>query len=270
VPGVAYNLIEATSPDPEQVIQLNVVPNTADLPTATPAGYALGDLVRLETGVILDNNSHRVPDGTPVEFVLAYQGENIPSLEVSVTTSAGTARTEIALDRLGLLTITAQSPPARTSQIIQLNVQEGIPAAVTLIAPTPVPSPTLAPSPTAPAVTPTATPTAPGETQPTQSRDLDLSDLLTGLVGVMLTAGAGYADAARRGRSEQFKVRCALGAIVGGLLAYNYLALRLPGAVDAVRLLDSWAPLIAAALGGAAGVLGVLLVDRKGWGTSGR
>ncbi len=71
----------------------------------------MNDTISVTTGVILDANGHAVPDDTPVEFSLGYPGE-LPST-ARAGTQDGMASISTTLGRLGLLTITAQSEPAR-------------------------------------------------------------------------------------------------------------------------------------------------------------
>ena len=77
----------------------------------------------VQTEIISDLNGNQVPDGTPVEFILSYQGENIPSLELTTTTTEGVARIAETLNRGGALEVRVESLSARTSEIIVLNVQ---------------------------------------------------------------------------------------------------------------------------------------------------
>jgi beta-N-acetylhexosaminidase len=255
VPGIGYDLIKATGPDPNQIIQLTVSKGAETSTQApTPQGYVIGDVVRLSTGIILDTNGHPVPDGTPVEFSLGYPGENIP-LVLDAETGDGWAQSTLTLDRLGLLTIAARSDPARTSQILQLDVQEGIPAFVTVIAPTKAPSDTPAPT-----VTPELTPTE--ATQATSSgapggpstRRLGLWDLLLGLLSVGLVTWGGNRAAERWLGRDLSGHRRPMLAILGGLLGYNYLALSFPGSLGIIHSLGA----LATPLAGALGVMAIL------------
>ncbi len=270
VPGIGYDLITATSPDPNQVIRLHVRPEGEGqgaegeiTPVPEPIGFTRGDRVVLETGVVVDRNGHPVPDGTPVEFLLAYAGEVAP-VEIEVTTEGGVARTALVLDRIGLLTIRAQSGSARTSEILQLDVQEGVEAFVTVIAPTPVPTQTLAPTPTPLALTPTAVvePTPTPEPAEARGAGLGLTGLVFGLMGVML-AGVGSYLLPWAGKGvSRLRVRRLWVTVVAGLLAYNYVALGFPGAEGWLASFGLAAGLLAAMVGGLLGLLGLWLV---GW-----
>ena len=108
-------------------------------------------MVEINTAIIFDHNANPVPDGTPVEFMLSYQSEGAVSMHNAVTVG-GAGSVRVTLDRLGVLNIEAISEPARLSEILQLNVQEGI---VTVITPTTVPTGTPAPTSTPVEQTPT-------------------------------------------------------------------------------------------------------------------
>jgi beta-N-acetylhexosaminidase len=119
VPGIGYDLISATKPDPTQVISLSL-----DLPESTPAAgdqtpeptpvptFKVGDTIPLKTGMILDRNRHVVPDGTPVRFLFTTGGEQDVAQSVDTVTSKGVARASYLIERSGLLDISATSDPA--------------------------------------------------------------------------------------------------------------------------------------------------------------
>ncbi|MEW6567394.1 MAG: glycoside hydrolase family 3 N-terminal domain-containing protein [Chloroflexota bacterium] len=262
VPGIGYDLIEATSPDPDQVITLQAhAAGSEETPEPPAIGYTVGDVIHLTTGVIIDHNGHPVPDGTVVEFSLQYTGEGVTPMVLRATTVRGVAETNLTLERLGLLTISATSDPARASQILQVNVQEGIPAFVTVIAPTPVPT---VPVPEASAV-PTSSPTPEGGTGGSGQGGeggLGLLDLMLGLLTIGLMAAAGDQIGHRRSSAAGARVRWLLCSAVGGLLAYNYLALGLPGGA-VLRSALGWGA--AVMVGGAGGLVGIGVAWMWGW-----
>jgi len=260
VPGIGYDLIEATSPNPDQVIPLTAYVDEEEVASEDhPPELLVGDLIPVETGVILDVNAHPVPDGTVVEFILTHQGENIPPVIIKSTTMDGVARISLQLDRPGLLTISARSDPARNSETFQLNVQGDLQAIATPISPTLVPTVTLLPTTTT--SLPTST-TVVGieETSSREERSVDMGifDLLLGILGVAMVAGAGYISAERREVPLSGRVRSTLLPIVCGLVGYNYLALNLPGS-DV--FLQSMGALAGMALALAAGVGGLLIAQ---------
>jgi beta-N-acetylhexosaminidase len=268
VPGIGYDIIQATGPDPDQVIPLTVrAAGAIETPEATPAtpatgpeeGFVVGDVVLVETGAIVDTNGHLVPDGTPVEFVLTYQGESLP-VSLSAETVGGVAQTNVTLDGLGVLSIVCQSDPARVSQVVQLNVQEGVPAFPTVIAPTVEPTETVAPSPTALSATETPQSAAPPNSAQNPRSGLGAADFILGMlaVGWISWAGSQLGTTEERNSRKGAIPRQALYAAVGGLIGYNYLALSLPGARELVGWMGIVAPPLAAALGGG---IAMLLAD---------
>jgi beta-N-acetylhexosaminidase len=238
VPGIGYDLISATAPDPEQVISLSVdlptgptpegaiipTPNETDVtstPETTPAPLflRLGDTIAVRTGVIIDHNKRPVPDGTVVRFVLS-QGESGLIQQVEAVTSSGVATANFPLNQAGLIEIHATSEPARVSNTIQLTVtSEG--TTVIIITPTPVET----------TASPVPTPT------PRIINDPEvISDgypTFFGWLLVMLVMASGIALAYWLGiqfAEVRWAVRWSLLVMLGGLVVYNYLTLDMPGA----------------------------------------
>jgi beta-N-acetylhexosaminidase len=236
VPGIAYDLIDALSPDPDQVIDLSVALESETLGTPGEVGFRVNDRISVTTGVILDANGHAVPDGTPVEFSLGYPGE-LPS-NAKAGTHDGMARIGTSLGRLGLLTITAQSEPARASNVVQLNVQENMPAFVTVIAPTAVPTLTVEPAGIDATPTPGGAGGSGGARGARQGRGIGA--LAIGLVGAAIVAAL-----AHRSRTSGVTIergRLALVTLVVSLLGYNYIALGFPGAAAVTKVFGVLAP----------------------------
>ncbi len=227
VPGIGYDLISATAPDPKQVISLSL-----DLPKATPVPEAtltveptvaplfrVGDTISLRTGAIVDHNQRLVPDGTVVRFTLS-QGESGLIQQVEAVTSLGVAAAAFRLDQPGLIEIHASSEPAKVSDTIQLNVtKEG--ATVIIITPTNIVTPEPTQTPPAPTPTPTPSPLVTTKGYPTFWGWLLV--LMVMAAGVMLTywLASQIVDA-------RWSVRWALLVLAGGLITYNYLALGFP------------------------------------------
>jgi beta-N-acetylhexosaminidase len=272
VPAIDYDLIEALAPDPDQVIQLQIVGDQAGIETEeTAGGYGVGDVINVKTSVIRDLNGNPVPDGTIVRFDLVYQSDPNTVTAFEATTTAGEARTDIALDRIGQLTITAESDPARTSELLQLNVQEGVRAFVTVIAPTALPTapvePTETPQPASPtpipdaAVSPDAEPPAVAENE----RGYGALQLVLGVMGLGLVAVVGLI--ARRNwhpLAEVSEARIVLTSVVAGLLVYNYLALGLPGSEILENALGMITPMFLSMVGAAVGVAMAYLARKVG------
>jgi len=249
VTGIGYDLIEALKPDPNQTIGLTIKGESSENgSTPTPAGFQQGNLVTLQSSVVVDSNGHRVPDDTPVEFILSYQGENL-SQTVDAETTDGVAETTFRLDRLGLLTIQARSDPALRSSVLQLNVQEGVAAFPTVFAPTPLPSNTPPATDTPGPATATPPDEPPGSSGPVSSGGMGLMVFLGGLLGAVVVGAAGYGIAApvRLGAS---RIRAGLVAVVGALVGYNFLALGLPGSDWVLKGMGEAGGLLAALVGG--------------------
>lgn len=156
IPATGYDLITATSPDPNQVIRLVLdVPTSTTTPQATPEipQYRIGDTINIRTDVILDHNGHPVPDETIVRFTMLLNQEGGGILEqIESTTLGGIARASFRLTRAGRIEIRASSEPALVSEVLQLDVSERSPAIVTVLVPQTVPS--TPPPPTPPTPTP--------------------------------------------------------------------------------------------------------------------
>jgi beta-N-acetylhexosaminidase len=237
IPGVGYDLGKVMTPDPEQIIPLSLdyqpiaaVPTAIDPVTLTPEPTAIplfqaGDMIAVRTGTILDHNGHPVPDGTIARFTMSILGEGggVIDQKESITLD-GIGRTSFKLDKPGLLEIRAASEPAAISEILQLDVSQGIPAAVTVMAP----------------MTPGALEPTPEITSTPQS----LSPItLTGdgyprsggwLLVMFLLASSGWLSywTGQTLHSRRWGLRWALCVLLGGLTAYNYLAMGLPGSND--------------------------------------
>lgn len=240
VPGINYDLISATAPDPDQVISLSYDrPSTAPTPQAsatvggqgtgassptpspTPVIYKVGDTIAVQTGVIIDHNKRPVPDGTVVRFVLSQNDSGLTQ-QVETVTTAGVAAANFRLDQPGLIEIRASSEPAKVSDTIQLNVtNEG--ATVIIITPTSAetPAPVLA--------TPTPRPSGSAGTLVTSNGYPTFAGWM--LVVLVMLAGIGLTYWLGIQFTEvRWAVRWALLVMLGGLFIYNYLALDMPGA----------------------------------------
>ena len=148
ISGIAYNLINATSPNPDQLIEL-IVENPLTIIQGTEekeavngelAGFKLGDNLPIRTGIILDQNNNPVPDGTVVKFMLSEQGENLTIQQIESTTEQGIARASFILQVPGRQEIRAITEPALNSQILLIDISEGNEAIISAITPTPVPT----------------------------------------------------------------------------------------------------------------------------------
>jgi len=224
-------------------------------------GYSVGDLVQLETGIIRDKNGHPVPDRTPVDFMINQQSEDAPALTMSSFTVDGSASISLALERTGLITVSAQSGSAHLSETLQLNVQLGVPAQATVISPTRVPTATSEPTRTPATASPTPGSAGdPGTGSDKETYAFGWTELILGLFSVAIVGVVGYYMAGFGLLSDRIRVRCALIGVVAALLGYNYFALQLPGSKT---LMDLLGPFAGFGLGLLAGGLG--LISIQGW-----
>jgi beta-N-acetylhexosaminidase len=230
---VNYDLITKTSPDPSQLIPLALDEIVEITPTATGEAlvtpeptnvplFRIGDTIAVRAGPILDQNGHIVPDGTVVRFSMNTREGTGGILNVETTTTIdGISRASFVIDKPGTVEISVASELAVNSVVLRIDASdEG--AAVVIV----TPQVTTTPAP----MTPTATPTP-------------VSDLITSegyprigvwlLVLLALFGGALLSYwAVSRIVSTQWGLRWALCIFLGGLLAYNYLALGFPGAAN--------------------------------------
>ncbi len=231
VPGAGYDLPTALSPDPDQVISLTVdIPEGPPLaggvtPTPPPAiTFKVGDTIPLHTGIIRDHNHNQVPDGTPVRFIFTRTGDTPSIQQIDTVTGQGIARAEFRIDGPGLLEIRVEASPARTSDLIRLDVTRGESAGITAIAP-PTATPTTTPTPTyTPSPTPTSEP-LPAQVETSYPR---FQDWFLALI-IALAGGVGVYFAGIRWGTIRWALRWGLCAVLGGIAAFTYIAIGLPG-----------------------------------------
>ena len=244
IPAVEYDLIVQTSPDPNQVIplqldqtqesEIDVVDTVTPEPTPTPF-YKIGASISVRAGPIIDRNNHLVPDGTVVRFTMSTRDETGSILkQVDANTVDGFARASFVIDKPGKVEVHAVSEPAVLSDVLQFDAtSEGV--AVTVVAPT------VSITPEPPTPTPTAIPENGFITPDGYPR--------AGIWFIMLLAVLGSAGltfwAVSRVIEPRWGIRFALSVLIGGFGAYNYLALGFPRAL-------TW---ISSESGGAFGVL---------------
>ncbi len=227
IAGIGYELDTVTQAAPDQLLTLNLALPLETFPTpaadaATPAPTAIpmfqiGDTLSVRTGAILDHNGNLVPDGTLVIFLLQTGGEGGIQQLIETQTSGGIARADFQLDQTGLLDIRVASGEATISETLRLDISdEGIGAAVTIIPP--ITAEAATPIPTS---FPTATP------RPSPYLNEGKLRARTWLIAFFLwffgTLIAYFAG--KNAESTRWGLRVALSTLLGGLVAYNYLAL---------------------------------------------
>ena len=253
VAGIGYDLLSATAPDPTQLIDLSLelpsIPTpeagtqTPVEPTSTPY-YRVGDTLSALTSIIVDHNGHPVPDGTEVQFKIAVNGAGGVVQQIDSATVRGVARASFSIDRPGLLEISATSDPAISSVVLQLKItSEG--SSVTVVTPTPIPE--FTPTPTIIMATPTVEVSSPSvQGYPGFTSWLVMLLLLTVYAFLAYWLGNKFAGTG-------WGVRWAMCVVLGGLVTYNYLAMRLPGAAAYLHK-GGWSGIMGVVLlGGAAG-----------------
>lgn len=227
IPGIGYDLNEVLFPDPTRPIPLEldlpvtISPITTITPSPTVAPeFKLGDILPVRTGVILDHNGNPVPDNTPVSFFFASGGES-SAIRQEAVTKTGVARTTFAITSSGTLAIWAESENAR-SEVIRFDVP---PFEGELLTPTPTvtPTPTPAPTQTSILISPGTTPAPPSSAASPGFLGWLLAVFMAGAFGA-----AGYQITVLIGQ-VRWGMRLGLLGCIGGLLAYSYLMLDMPG-----------------------------------------
>jgi beta-N-acetylhexosaminidase len=252
VPAVGYDLISVTAPDPDQLIGLEL-----DYPTPAPVGegtptpestrqpeFAVGDLIPLRTGIIWDQNDHPVPDNTVVQFILTTSNER--TIVQSEQTKGGIARTTFLVDASGSLQIRVESEPAKNSIVLQFEVP---PEAAVALPPSETPSPTETPTPTP---TATSSPTPEPTPLPPPAPHTDLKDWFLALLVASAVGGLIYWMTSLFG-IMRWGIRGGFLALIGGMLAYSYLALKLPGSDRLLGNAGTWGVLLLTLIGSGLG-----------------
>ncbi|WP_299024398.1 glycoside hydrolase family 3 N-terminal domain-containing protein [uncultured Thermanaerothrix sp.] len=249
VPGIGYDLITITSPDPAQVIPIIVEPLGSEGATVVPSApqttespsFKLGDVISIRTGLIYDHNRNPVPDGTVVRFIITTGiGDKRIQQQVETVTNRGIAQTTYKITEASPVEIRAVSDPALLSQIITINITDGQEAAVTAVLPTLIPTETPEVTVTPVEVTPTPTlePAAPRHASPPLGLWVIVLVLVWGL-------GLGVGGIAARALAMRLAYQQAMFTVIGGMIAYivvlllpdprnGYLRAGLPGILVAI------------------------------------
>jgi beta-N-acetylhexosaminidase len=228
VPGINYDLITATSPDPdvEFPIYVGEIPKNdgeSESLESSPAPpiFRPSDRVDLFTGLILDHNGNPVPDGTPVTFVVTVQG--IANTLPQVTTVAGTAQTSFFVESSEDISVYAISSLAR-SQTVTISILGDSENSPTQEIPE-------TPTKESPRPTPTSVDPDPSNSSfnslITESSSLVL-EWLYSLMIMFAIALIAYQIGSNSG-IVLWGIRWFLSCLIGGLASYNYLILHLPG-----------------------------------------
>ena len=133
VSSVGYDLINATTPNANQVIPLMVIQETSESGETQSSTSTLdevivinaGDNLVLQTGVVKDQNGNPVPDGTVVRFIVNDQTSGGLTEQIESQTVTGIARTSYRIPEKGTVQITVTAEPAMVSQILKLEITPG-------------------------------------------------------------------------------------------------------------------------------------------------
>jgi beta-N-acetylhexosaminidase len=256
VAGIDYDLITETSPDPNQTILLFLDrPESTSEGTLTPEPtlapeFETGDLIAVRTGEIIDHNGHPVPDDTPVKFTMTIDGETTKTTVQNEKTVGGIASTTFLIEQAGTLEIRAESISATESTLIRYEIPPNGNGEI-LPTLTAQPTPTSTISPTA-----TAQPVVEENVLPPLRDKTDLGDWFLAILVTFIFGGIVYWLTSQVGLLR-WSVRGSLLALIGGLLAYTYLAIGMPGTVEVLQSSGTW------------GVLFITLFGSiLGWGTA--
>lgn len=253
VPGIGYEILEATSPDPNQVIHIyQDVQGTSQIegtqtPAPTSISLKIGDSISIVTGVVVDHNGNQVPDGTVVRFSLYHDGENVPSQIIDAQTSQGISRATLIIDQSGEIILRAESGSAVTSDILIFEIPPALVTSTPNVSnQTPEPSSTAT---IAPANTPTATPQATAiPIGVTKGGNVDFGDWFVALIVAVIISGANYWVINLK-RGLLWGVRAALLPLIGGMFIYIYLAINMPGSKSMLEQLGTWGVLLVVIIG---------------------
>jgi len=258
VPGIGYEILEATSPDPNQVIHIYQDNQGAsqilgtETPVSNPAALKVGDPISLVSGIILDHNGNQVPDGTVVRFTLYHDGDSVPAQIVESQTSQGIARGNLLIDQSGEINLRAESGSAVTSDVLTFEIPpESITSTPLSPTQTPVPSPT-------PTVVPTDTPTSTPQATvipinvPNQG-NVDFGDWMVALIVTAIISGVNYWLTNLKS-GLRWGVRAALLPLIGGMFTYIYLAINMPGSESMLKQMGTWGVMLFVIIGAVIGV----------------
>jgi beta-N-acetylhexosaminidase len=258
-PNAGYDLKLALEPNPSQTIELFIEGQNEGEPasTSTPTpgiitGYRAGDLVQVATGMITDLKGHQVPDNTYVRFLVSRgEGGTAQSYTIETTTVKGVARATIRIEGQGQMQVRAESERARSSTVLVFDLppaENGVQETETPV-PSPTQTATATPSPTNTA-TPTQVPPPPVEEPPT--RGIRFSDWLLAMTLTIAIGLASYWLSISVGQ-VRWGVRSGFLTLIGGLLAYTYVAMELPGAASLIETGGTWGITLAALVGAVIG-----------------
>ncbi|MCL5995186.1 MAG: hypothetical protein M1546_03920 [Chloroflexi bacterium] len=253
ITALNYSLLQQTAPDPNQVIPLSA----GDLITTTQVSEGLlelkiGEKLKLRAGPVYDRNGHIVPDGTPVQLVLAYPAERVEQQQPAVSTRDGIAETTVVIERKGKLEIRAVAEPAQTSYVIRVDIGDNA-ASIETIKPTAMPTGT--PEPTATATdkptaeaTSAATPAVTNQPPAQIVRSNIVGFVVTSLALVVIALVAILTLNGTRRVSLSMRWRLILLSWSAGWIAYVLYATGVPGTTQLASILGWYGSVLLAAV----------------------
>jgi beta-N-acetylhexosaminidase len=230
VTSVGYDLIVATTPDPNQIIPLlvdnsNLFDSSTLIPSASPEVpliYKVGDTIPLRTGIIVDHNGHPVPDGTVVRFLIDTRSASGSIEQIETQTTNGIAQTTYRIQSIGKFELKVTADPAVVSQILSLDITEGG-GQITSFEPTTVPT-------ASPFATDAPESSETPETPPLSSHERGITSVGDWLIATLVIFGVvgGFFTWGRQ-KQKQNWTKVPFLAGVTGYLVYVYFCLGLPG-----------------------------------------
>lgn len=267
ISGIGYDLFNITQPNPSQQIGLSIVRSGIVMAPSRdePIKLETGETIELRTGIIRDRNGNVVPDGTQVRFIQVDLVDGLLNVETVRETVGGIASLTFALPEgfTGNIRLRVTAGEANRSDEVNIIGDEA-----SIATPTPLPTPTVTPTPSpTPTPRPTNTPrptrtpttTAPVVNEPRPPAfevSLDQIQQLLGVIGgIGIIIGGSVYLTHGRAMPLVLKLRLLLWGMLGGLVAYNYLAAGLPGTAS-LATLGAWRGFVMTAAGGLLGVIG--------------
>jgi beta-N-acetylhexosaminidase len=252
IPATGYDLLEVTSPDPNQLISISLLKNNQeflaeDIVSEDPLSVSQGEIITLRTGVILDHNQNPVPDETLVEFQISNGSESINTQSIEAYTNNGVAQISYQIQYPGLTQIKAICEPAQTSQIVVLDIGGENGGEITTILPTFAPTLSVFPVATQAEITPEATET-PQETNWERN-------IIQWMLYMLVLWGFSilFTIYFQRNISFLWGIRLGLSTLLGGLMGY-YGRLIFISAFEADKQSSIWITLLVILIGMSVGL----------------
>jgi len=157
------------------------------------------------------------------------------------------------IERPGLHEIHASTEEGSISNLLRLDITSGVSAGITMVAPTQQPTETPTPTPTV-TITVTPTPTV----TPVPVKSVGFQDWFAAFL-IAVASAAAVAWFGIRQAIARWGLRWALCGLIGGMIAYNYLVLKLPGSEAFVQATGTQGILVVTVMGILAGWIAGLI-----------